>query len=88
MVPSNCKRYETMQSCYDILENGIEVVMFNYDTNKQEPCTLMLDKAHTCLKVNIRKQTFMTKYFTMNNNIAFKCFNGVLYGGISSTFQK
>lgn len=30
----------------------------------------------------------MTKYLSMNNNIAFKSYTGILYGGISSTFQK
>jgi hypothetical protein len=30
----------------------------------------------------------MSKYFSMNNTIAFKSFTGILFGGISSTFQK
>jgi hypothetical protein len=48
--------------------------------------TLYLDKAHTMLRVKKEKETFMSKYFLMNNNIAFKSYTGILYGGISSTF--
>lgn len=52
-----------MDSCYSILENGIDAVMFNYDSNKQDPVILTLDKKHTSLKCNLKKQTFYTKYF-------------------------
>jgi len=38
------------------------------------------------LRVKKEKETFMSKYFLMNNNIAFKSYTGILYGGISSTF--
>ena len=86
MIPSECKKYATLESCYQILENGIKAVLFDYDTNKQEPVTLYLDKAHTMLRVKKEKETFMSKYFLMNNNIAFKSYTGILYGGISSTF--
>lgn len=40
------------------------------------------------LRVVKKKETFMSKYFLMNNNIAFKSYTGILYGGISSTFQE
>lgn len=55
MLPANCKRYATLEGCYEILENGIEAVLFGYDSNKQEPCTLSLDKNHTQLRVNQKK---------------------------------
>lgn len=88
MVPAECKKYANLQSCYQILENGIEAVLFDYDSNKQESVTLYLDKARTMLRVEKKKETFMSKYFLMNNNIAFKSYTGILYGGISSTFQE
>lgn len=51
MTPANCKRYATMENCYEILENGIEAVLFGYDSNQQDLCTLVLDKARTTIKV-------------------------------------
>ena len=60
-----------MENCYSILENGIEAVMFNYDSNKQEPVTLTLNKKHSNLKCNLKKQTFVTKYFQMDTKVVF-----------------
>lgn len=40
-----------MQQCYEILENGIEAVLFGYDSNQQDPCTLFLDKGKTHIKI-------------------------------------
>lgn len=34
MIPPSCKGYQTIEGCYEILENGIDAVMFNYDSNK------------------------------------------------------
>jgi hypothetical protein len=52
MIPPNCKRYQTIEGCYEILEKGIDAIIFNYDSTKQEAVTLVLDKGHTQLKVN------------------------------------
>ena len=72
IVPPTIKQYLSLENCYRILEDGIEAVLFSYDSDACDPILLKIDKKHTHLSCNLKKQTFMTKYFTFPTKIIFK----------------
>ena len=88
IIPQCTKQYLNLETCYEILEKGIDAVLFSYDSEHYDPITLTLNKKHTKLNCKLKKQTFMNKYFTFPTSIIFSSHTSILFGGISSTFQK
>ena len=81
-------KYESFESCVEVLIKGIDVIKHNYSNNLHKRITLKISSDRNTLYYKpIDPQSKILAFFRGDRNLSFDNIKGFIYGPFSTTFE-